>query len=150
MTDEVKTLLLDARKGITESQALLAARYWEGNGVRKSALRAIWWFERAQYVHPIVSRPDYLAANYAGISEEMMLQMCPPLHRFLLEGVRRISAWQAQFAAHKEPDYILSCVCRKLRKAPGALASCMKELAWEVLLVVAPVVIVAIIVLLFR
>lgn len=42
MTEEVKQLIQDARKGDAISQASLATRYRKGDGVSKSTIKAIW------------------------------------------------------------------------------------------------------------
>ena len=71
MTEDVKQLIQDARKGDAISQASLATRYRDGDGVSKSTIKAIWWYERARFIDEVSDDdPDFVVINYAAFCED--------------------------------------------------------------------------------
>lgn len=82
MTEEVKQLIQDARKGDAISQASLATRYRKGDGVSKSTIKAIWWYERARFIdNASDDDPDFVVINYAAFCEDNIYLSHSPIVR---------------------------------------------------------------------
>ena len=126
-----------ARQGDALYQATLGTMYWKGEGVKRSLVKSIYWYEKAQFVDwAAVDSCDPAPANYAGLCEVLLLDSLNPLERFFMRRVRWACAVAAEYGNYKEPHYILL----KARQHFGKLRTGLKETTLELLLIVAPMI----------
>jgi len=150
MTKEIETMIKKAKAGDALSQVFLATRYREGDGVRKSVTKALWWYERASFVDPYDDgKPDYLAANYAGLCEELLFEGYHPVGRFFMKRWRSLIASLVRYRYYKKLGFVPGKSPRSLKNLTWGLFSFVGEMMWEIFMVVAPVLIVLAIIALF-
>lgn len=148
MTEEVKQLIQDARKGDAISQASLATRYRKGDGVSKSTIKAIWLYERARFIdNASDDDPDFVVINYAAFCEDNIYLSHSPIVRPFLKGVGTFAGWLAPYLYYKEPDYLLDRMLDMVRRVTGTVFGFILEFLWEIFIVVVPALLIVYIIL---
>lgn len=148
MTEEVKQLIHDARKGDATSQASLATRYRNGDGVSKSTIKAIWWYERARFIdNASDDDPDFVVINYATFCEDNIYLSHPPIVRPFLKGVGAFAGWLAPYLYYKEPDYLFGRLLDMIKDVLRTIFGFILEFLWEIFIVVVPALLIVYIIL---
>ena len=148
MTEEVKQLIQDARKGDATSQASLATRYRIGDGVSKSTIKAIWWYERARFIDEVSDdEPDFVVINYAAFCEDNIYLSHSPIVRPFLKGVGSFAGWLAPYLYYKEPNYLFYRMWDMIKDVSRTIFVFILEFLWEIFIVVVPALLIVYIIL---
>lgn len=151
MTEDLKQLIQDARKGDATSQVSLATRYRDGDDVPKSTLKAIWWYERARFIDEASDDdPDFAVINYAALCEDRIYLAHPPIVRPFLKCVGAVAGWLAPYLYYKEPDYLLDRMWNMLKLVSKTIFGFILEFFWEIFIVVGPAILIVYILLSIR
>lgn len=151
MTEEVKQLIQDARKGDATSQFFLATRYRDGDGVSKSTLKAIWWYERARFIdNASDDDPDFVVINCAAFCEDYIYHTHPPIVHPFLKCVETVARWLAPYLYYKEPDYLFDRIWGLIKGVLRTIFGFILEFLWEILIVVVPALLIVFIILAIR